>query len=108
MNTEIKLSAQQISLLDNMLKDMGYHADWCFYVPAEQDVDVCGGYIPAMVFRGVQRYFSMNGPLYGDSPFVIGQTLEEAQARCKKMNQYARLNEEAVEDILSSAGLQTD
>lgn len=102
------LTEQQINLLDNMARDMGYHGDWCLYVVTDQDPALYGGYIPSMVFRDVQSYFSMNGPLYGDQPFIIGQTLDEARARCRLMNQHLQLNNNIVADILDSAGFETD
>ncbi|MDH5444722.1 MAG: hypothetical protein OEY52_04145, partial [Gammaproteobacteria bacterium] len=80
---DIGLTPQQIAILDNILNDMGYHGEWCFYVVKDQDSTSYGGYIPAMVFKDVKSYFSMNGPIYGDTPFIIGQTLEEAVLRCR-------------------------
>ena len=102
------LSGQQISILDAMVRDMGYHGEWCFYVPPEQDIQLYGAYIPAMVFRDVQSFFAMNGPLYGDVPFLIGQSLSNAQEMCRQMNRHIEVYEETVRDILDSAGLATD
>ncbi len=107
-DTDIALSAQQKILLDNIISDMDYHGDWCFYVVAEQDTRTYGGYIPTMVFRDVQSFFPMNGPIYGDVPFIIGQTLSEARQRCKLMNEYIQLDSETVAQILESAGLEID
>lgn len=107
-NDKIELSEQQKMLLDNMARDMGYHGDWCFYVAPDQDVEIYDGYIPAMVFRDVKSYFSMNGPLYGDVPFIIGQNLAEAKTRCKLMDDYIGLENDQVEDILGSARLNTN
>jgi len=104
-SSDIKLSEQQKMLLDNMKKDMGYHGDWCFYIAADQDVEIFDSFIPAMVFRDVQSYFSMNGPLYGDVPFTVGQKLAEAKLRCKLMNEHIGLDDELVKQILDSAGL---
>ena len=69
----------------------------------DQDIKTYGGYIPAMVFRDVENYFTMKGPLYSDIPFIIGQNLDEARLRCKLMNQYIKLNDETVNEILESA-----
>ena len=102
---EITLSENQITVLNILLEDMGYQGEWCFYVAPEQDITIYGGYLPAMVFGGVKSYFTMNGPVYGDMPFVIGKTFEEAKARCRLMNQHAKLTDELVTQILKSAGL---
>ena len=107
-DSDVTLSAKHIAMLDHMLSDMGYQGVWCFYVVADQDTEALGGYIPAMVFQDVQSYFSMNGPLYGDVPFIIGQTLSEARERCKLMNKHIQLTHDKVEEILESAGLKTD
>ncbi len=104
----ITLSPQQKNLLESLAKDMGFHGDWCFYLPEEQDTNLYGGYIPAMVFRDVQDYFPLNGPIYGDQPFVIGQELTEAKTRCRLLNEHIKLDEETVNDILESAGLVED
>ena len=101
----IILSPQQKSLLDNMASDMGYHGDWCFYLIEVQDLNLYGGYIPAMVFRDIQECFPLTGPVYGDQPFVIGRELAEARLRCRLMNEHIKLDEETVSDILESAGL---
>ena len=106
--TDKTLTGQQISILNHMVKDMGYHGEWCFYVPPRQNIEGYGAYIPAMVFRDVQSYFSMNGPSYGDVPFVIGQNLDEARAMCRLVNRHIGLEEETVRDILESAGLAPD
>lgn len=105
---EIKLSEQQKIILDNMARDMGYHGEWCFYVAPDQATETYGGYIPAMVFREVQSYFSMNGPLYGDVPFILGKNLAEAKMHCKLMNEHIGLDDEQVEEILASARLDTE
>lgn len=105
---EIKLSEQQKTLLDNMVRDMGDHGEWCFYVAPGQETVSYGGYIPAMVFRDVQSYFSMNGPIYGDVSFIIGQSLAEARVCCMQMNAYIGLSDEQVEEILESARLDID
>lgn len=88
--------------MEHMATDMGYHGEWCFYVVPVQDIKTYGGYIPAMVFRDVQSYFSMNGPLYGDVPFVIGQNFDEARQRCELMNEHIGLDDEVVMQILES------
>ena len=103
--TDKTLTNQQISILNHMVKDMGYQGVWCFYVPPGQNIEGYGAYIPAMVFRDVQSYFSMNGPLYGDVPFVLGKNLDEAREMCRLMNRHIGLDEETVRDILDSAGL---
>ena len=107
-DNKIELSEQQKMLLDNMASDMGHHHEWCFDVAPVQDIKTYGGYIPAMVFRDIQSYFSMNGPLYGDAPFIIGQNVEEARQRCKLMNEHIGLDDEMVEQILESTNQCTD
>ena len=104
----IGLTEQQATILDSMVRDMGHYGNWCFYVVSDQDTSVYGGYIPAMVFRDVQSYFSMNGPAYGDIPFIIGQELDEAVQRCRLMNEHIGLDKQMVEDILESAGLENN
>lgn len=106
--SETTLSQQQTTLLDNMIRDMGHHGDWCFYVVAGQDAEIYGGYIPAMVFRGVKSWFSMNGPAYGDIPFIIDQNVDEARQTCRQMNLYIGLSDDIVDDIIESAGLYND
>ena len=103
---DIQLSDRQMNLLNKMQKDMGFHGVWCFYVVQDQDAHSTAGYIPAMVFQDIQKTFPMNGPLYGDMPFVIGQTYEEATIICQLMNDYIGLDQDQVNEILDSAGLQ--
>ncbi len=104
-NSGFELTEREKSILGNMVSDMGFHGDWCFYVVLDQDTASYGGYVPALVFRDVQSYFTMNGPLYGDVPFVIGQTSHEAWSRCALINAYIGLDEETVQEIVESAGL---
>lgn len=106
-DNDIVLSEQQKMLLGNICRDMGYHGDWCFYVAPDQDIGIFDSFIPAMVFRDVQSYFSMDGPLYGDVPFAIGQKLAEAKACCQLMNEHIGLDDEVVKQLLESAGLGT-
>lgn len=105
---KVILSEQQKIILDNMARDMGSHGEWCFYVAPGQETETYGEYIPAMVFQEVQSYFSMNGPLYGDVPFILGKNLTEAKMLCKLMNKHIGLDDEQVEKILASAKLGID
>lgn len=100
----IRLSTREKVILNDLVRDMGYYGEWCFYVTAAQDHRRYGGYIPAMVFRDVPNYFVMNGPLYSDVPFIIGQTFEEARQRYRLMNEYIGLDSTTVAAILESAG----
>lgn len=107
-HASIELTAHEKIVLDNMKREMGYFKQWCLMIPAEQNTAIYGGYIPSMVFRDVQTYFTLNGPLYSDMPFIIGQTLDEATQRCRLMNEYLGLDAETVREILESAGQAAD
>ena len=107
-SSEPELSERERAILNNMASDMGFHGDWCFYVVADQNTATYGGYLPALVFREVQSYFTMNGPLYDDIPFVIAQTIQAARRRCALMNAHIGLDDETVREIVDSAGLDGD
>ena len=59
---------------------------WCYHV-CEQDPAKYGGYVPSMVIADEGGHRMLVGRGDGSAPWIWGQTLEEAQAVCDKMNQ---------------------
>lgn len=76
---------------------------WCYYVPEAQDTREHGGYVPSLVIADEPGHSPMLGQGKGASPWVWGQTLEQAREVCDKANADMGISPEQANRILASS-----
>ena len=58
---------------------------WCYTIPACQDAEAQGGYIPSIAIEDVVGHYPLAGR-DGGSPWFWGKTLEDAERTCDEAN----------------------
>lgn len=76
----------------------------CFYVPAAQDTETHGGYVPSLVTENEPGHAPLTGdPNKMQAPWVWGKTLVEARAIATEQNARLGLTEHDVAVIVASS-----
>ena len=78
------------------------HGRFCYYVP-EQDTTEHGGYVPSAVIEGEDGHYPMLGQGRCATPWVWGDSREQAQAIADGMNAGMGLSPERVAQIIASS-----
>lgn len=73
--------------------------DWCYFIPPQHGTS---GFIPACVIENVQGYRMMSGNGEFSQPWYWGNTIEEAQATCDKVNLEHGISKERALEIVQS------
>jgi len=76
---------------------------WCYYIPPGQNPEQYGGYVPSVVVENEAGHRTLIGKGVYSSPWVWGETLEEAEEVAKVRNNRLGISEEAAMDIVTSS-----
>ncbi len=78
---------------------------WCYYIPAVQDTDLHGGFVPSLVVENESGHSPMTGATGKEAPWVWGKTLEQAEATARAVNAKRGISErDALMIVASSMG----
>lgn len=75
----------------------------CYVIPPHtpEQVEKQGGYMPSLVIEGVPGHAPLNGGNHEFAlPWVWGPTLEDAEEKCKVLNEQLGLTESVVMDLI--------
>lgn len=77
---------------------------YCWYIDPSQDPEEHGGYVPSMVKENESGHYPMTGdPAKLQTPWIWGNTYDEAVATAKRENERLGLTEEDVTLIIVSS-----
>jgi hypothetical protein len=74
---------------------------WCYYISGTHKYE--GSYVPSMVVEGVRGHYPMLGNGSCATPWVWGDTLEEAEESCRVQNHKRGLSDDDVSAIVLSS-----